>query len=242
MMREMTTRFGREGLGFVWLIAEPLAFCFGVMALWALTKPAYEHGVRLMPFVMTGYMSVILLRHQISLSASALQANIGLLYHRQITPLHLFLARNALEVAGTTIAFIIVYVVLIAMGEVGLPEDYLLLYAGWFLLAWIGMGLALIMAGLAMRFEPVERLVPLMTYILIPISGSFFMVSWLPAQYQEAYLYIPFPNAIEMIRAAVFGEFVETHYRPMYALTVGTIFNVLGMLMIASARDQIDVE
>lgn len=34
MMRELITRYGREGLGFLWLVLEPLVFCFGVMGMW----------------------------------------------------------------------------------------------------------------------------------------------------------------------------------------------------------------
>lgn len=241
-MREMATRFGREGIGFLWLIAEPLAFCFGVMLLWTLTKPAFEHGIRVAPFVMTGYTALILLRHQIGLSAGALQANIGLLHHRQIAPLHIFLSRNLLEIAGTTVALIVVYVVLLALGQVDLPNNYLLLYSGWLLLAWMGMGFALILAGLAMRFDFMERLIQLISYILIPVSGVFFMVSWLPPNIQETYLLVPFPHPIEMIRSAVFGEFIETHYDALYALAWGTGFNILGMLLIAGARHRIDVE
>jgi hypothetical protein len=41
-MREMTTRYGREGLGFLWVVGEPLLFCFGVIIMWTLVKPAYE--------------------------------------------------------------------------------------------------------------------------------------------------------------------------------------------------------
>lgn len=242
MMREMVTRFGRDGLGFLWLIIEPLAFCVGVMIMWSLTKPPYEHGVRLAPFVMSGYMAIVLIRHQISLSASALQSNIGLLHHRAVAPLHIFLARNFLEVAGGTCAFIVVYAALLAMGEVDLPHDYLLLYGGWALLAWMGMGFALLISGLSMRFEAIERVVPLMTYLLIPLSGAFSMVAWLPYSYRDAFLYIPFPNAIEMIRAAIFGEFVETHYRLAYGIASGTVLNILGILLISGARDRIDVE
>lgn len=47
MMRELITRFGRDGLGFLWLVGEPLLFCLGVLGLWALIRPEYEHGVRL---------------------------------------------------------------------------------------------------------------------------------------------------------------------------------------------------
>lgn len=242
VMREMTTRFGRRGLGFAWVMGEPLIFCFGVLILWTLTKPAYEHGVRLAPFVMTGYMSLILIRHFIALLSSAIQSNLGLMYHRQVAPLHLLLSRAILELGGATGAFVVVYVILLALNQVSLPHDYLLLYCGWLLLAWTALGFALVMTGLAMRYEIMERLVPVISYILIPISGAFYMVSWLPASAREYIMFIPFVHGIEMVRAGVFGEFVATHYNVPYALTIGAVLNIMGLLIISASRDRIEVE
>lgn len=242
IMREMTTRYGRQGLGFAWVIGEPLVFCFGVLILWTLTKPAYEHGVRLAPFVMTGYMSLILIRHFISLLASALQANLGLMYHRQVAPLHLLFSRALLELGGATAAFMVVYGILLALKEVSLPHDYLLLYCGWLLLAWTALGFALVLTGLAMRYDIMERLVPVISYVLIPISGAFYMVSWMPASAREYVMLIPFVHGIEMVRAGVFGEFVPTYYNPPYAMFVGAILNITGLLIIAASRDRIEVE
>ncbi|OGN47600.1 MAG: ABC transporter [Caulobacterales bacterium RIFCSPHIGHO2_12_FULL_68_13] len=242
MMREMITRFGREGFGFLWLVGEPLLFCGGVLIMWSIIKPEYEHGVRLGPFVMTGYMSVLLLRHQISYCLMALQANVGLLHHRQVAPLHLYISRNVLEFVGTTAAFVIVYAALYVLGQVKLPADWLLLYGGWLTTAWLGMGMSLLFAGLALRFEIMERLVPVLMYIMVPISGAFFMVGWLPAHYRDAYLLIPFPHGIEMLRAGVFGEFVPTYFSVVYPLVWGAVLNVFGMALIAASQDRIDVE
>jgi capsular polysaccharide transport system permease protein len=242
MMREIVTRFGREGLGFFWLIGEPLLFCLGVLVMWSIIKPEYEHGVRLGPFVMTGYMSLLLLRHQISFSMGALQANIGLLHHRQIKVLHLYLARNILEGLGATAAFIVVYVILMLLGQVALPKDPGLLYLGWLIMNWLGMGLAITLAALSIRFEVMERLVPVLSYALIPISGAFFMVDWIPAAYRDQFLLLPFPHPIEMIRAGVFGEFTPTHFDPWYAVLWGFILNFVGMILLAGARDKVDIE
>lgn len=242
IMREMTTRYGRRGLGFAWVIGEPLVFCFGVMILWSLTKPAYEHGIRIAPFVMTGYLSLILIRHFINLLASAMQANLGLMYHRQVAPLHLLMSRVLLELGGATGAFFVVYAVLLALNQVSLPQNYLLFYSGWLLLAWTAMGFALVLTGLSMRYEIMERLVPVISYVLIPISGAFFMVSWLPASARDLIMWIPFVHGIEMIRGGVFGEFVATYYRPGYALLVGAIMNIVGLLIISASRDRIEVE
>lgn len=242
MMREMITRFGREGLGFLWVIGEPLVFCFGVLIMWSIIKPEYEHGVRVGPFVMTGYMSLLMLRHQISFSISALQANIGLLHHRTIQILHLYIARNILEFMGATAAFGVVYVVLISLGQVSLPDDWLLLYAGWGLMGWMSLGTGLIFAGLAMRFDLMERLVSVLSYLMIPMSGAFIMAAWIPEPYRTVYLRIPYPHAVEMVRAGVFGEFVPTYYNPWYALAWGSAMVFTGIILLAGARDRVDVE
>ncbi len=237
IMREMATRYGRQGLGFAWLAGEPLVFCFGVMILWTLTKPTYEHGVRVAPFVMTGYMSLIMIRHMISLMSSAIPANQGLLYHRQIRPVHLLLSRAILEFAGGTLAFVIVYATLLFLGGVELPSDYLLLYSGWLLLTFNAIGIALILTGLALRFEVFERLIAVISYAMIPLSGAFFMAAWLPANLREIYLLLPFVHGIEMVRASVFGEFVETYYNAPYAMVLGASMNIVGLLLIYSARE-----
>lgn len=242
MMRETITRFGREGFGFLWLIGEPLLFCFGVLLMWSIIKPEYEHGIRLGPFVMTGYMSLLLFRHQIAYAMGAIQANIGLLHHRQIHVLHTYLARAALEFMGGTAAFVVVYICLIAAGQVSLPKDWGLLYGGWLLLGWLSTGLSITLAALALRFEIMERLVPVLSYALIPLSGAFFMVAWLPDQFQEMYLLVPLPHGIEMVRAGVFGEFVETHFNFAYAFAWGGIFNFAGMILLAGVQDRVDIE
>jgi len=242
IMREMTTRFGREGLGFLWVVGEPLVFCLGVVVMWSLIKPAYEHGIRVGPMVMTGYMSLLVYRHMIGFSTGALNANIGLMYHRQVGMMHIFIARNLMEFAGATAAFVIVYITLILLGQVSLPADWLLLYGGWLLVGWTGFGIAMVFAGLALRFEVMERIIPVLSYAMIPLSGAFFMVAWLPAQYREPFLLVPFPNAIEMVRAGVFGEFVDTYYHADYALLSGGVMLFLGMILLAGAKNRIVIE
>jgi capsular polysaccharide transport system permease protein len=242
MLRETVTRFGREGLGFLWLIGEPLMFCIGVLVMWSLLKPEYEHGVRLGPFVMTGYMCLLLLRHQSAYSLGALQGNIGLLYHRQINVLSVYITRNLLEFLGSTAAFVVVYAVLIIMGQVTPPKDWGLLLGGWMIMCWISTGFALSLAALSLRSEVMERLVPLIQYTLIPISGAFFMVEWIPNKYREPYLLLPFPHGIEMVRAGVFGEFVPTHFNAWYAIMVGGVLNFAALILLADARSRVDIE
>lgn len=242
MMREMITRYGREGIGFFWLIAEPLMFCSGVLIMWSFIKPPYEHGVRLAPFLMTGYMSLLLLRHIIAHCLTAVQANVGLLYHRQITILHIYISRWLTELAGASIAFLVVYVVLFALGQVAPPHDLLLVYSGWILMALVALGIALIFSALAIEFEIVERIVQVVMYLMIPASGAFVMAAWIPDNYRNNYLWVPMPNAVEMVRAGVFGEFVRTYYHAGYLTGCAAILIVVGLLMVARAKKHLEIE
>lgn len=242
MMRETMTRYGREGLGFAWLVAEPLLFCLGVIVMWSLLKPAYDHGVRVGAFVMTGYMCLILMRHVISFNIGAIQANIGLLYHRKITVLHLIASRDLLELGGATIAFIVVYVFMAMIGQVPPPHDFLLLLYGWILLFLLSTALGMILSALSTQFEILERVIPLIQYMLIPVSGVFTMLAWIPQTYREVMLWIPLPHAVEMVRAGVFGEFVPTYYSLLYPLAWSALLNVAGLLMLARSKAYVDVE
>lgn len=242
VMRELITRYGREGLGFLWLVIEPLIFCFGVMGMWALIKPEYEHGVRIAPFIMTGYMGLLLFRHMVSASMGAVQANIGLMHHRRVRPLHIYLTRALLETAGGAFAYVVVYVVLLMLRVVELPSNYLTLYSGYLLMAWVSMGFGITLASLAIRFEVLERFVQIVMYLMIPLSGTFIMVEWVPYAYRDLYLLIPLPHTIEMMRAAVFGEFVPTHYNPYYPLYFGAVLNLAGLLILNDAQKFIEVD
>ena len=242
LIREITTRFGREWGGFLWIIGEPLLFCVGVLIMWGTIKPEYEHGVRVGPFIMTGYMCLMVLRHMIGASMGAVQANIGLLHHRQITLIHVLFTRNLAEFAGATAACAVVYIGLLCLGEVYLPSDWLLLWAGWFMVAWVSHGLSLFMSAVAIRFEALERVVPVISYAMIPASGSFQMAAWIPPQYRDAYLLIPLPHGTEMVRGAVFGEFVEVYYNPAYAFAWGACFLLTALVLLADAKDRVLVD
>lgn len=242
IMRELSTRYGRDNIGFLWLLGEPLIFAFGVLIMWNVIKPTYEHGIRVTPFVITGYMPVILVRHMISHGLNSVKSNISLLYHRQVTVLHLYIARLTLEVIGVSLSFAVSVIVLVSLGLVEIPADFHLIYIGWFVLAWISFGLTLILGAIAEIFEYVERFVQLFTYILVPLSGTFYMVAWIPARFRGTLLYIPFIHCIEMIRAGFFGEFVPTFYSFGYPIAWAAGLTLAGLFLLRFVRERIDVD
>lgn len=241
-LRELVTRYGRENLGFLWVIGEPLLFCISVSIMWSIIKPTYEHGIRIVPFIVTGYMPILLIRHGLQHGMYAVRVNAPLLYHRQISILHLFFARWIVEVVGVTFAFIVICVMLIPVGLLDFPQNLGLVYAGWFLLAWLTLGLAMIFGSLFEIFEPIERFVSVITYMMVPLSGTFYMAAWIPAQYRDYVLLIPFLNCVEMIRGGFFGDAVHTYYDIPYTMAWGAGFTLAGLGLSNFVRSRVHIE
>ena len=124
VMREIHTRYGRENIGFLWIIGEPILFCGGVTILWTLIRPAHEHGLPVTAFVITGYVPLTMWRHCVGRAVKAFESNGSLLFHRQVTPLDIITSRCILEVVGTLEAGAIVMVGACLLGFMGSAGGY----------------------------------------------------------------------------------------------------------------------
>lgn len=241
LMREMVIRYGRENIGFLWLVVEPLILTSGVMVLWSYMRSG-EHGVTLAAFILTGYMPLTLWRHISSQTVSCLRQNLPLLYHRQVRPLDILLARAVLEFAGTTLALVAVYAVLRLSGLLDPYDSLALLLAGWLFMAWLAFAAGLVLAALSEQFDFIEKLVPPFQYLLLPISGVFFMVSWLPTAAQKLALYVPMVHCYEMFRAGMIGPSVATHYSFGYIACWCLFTTFLGLVMVRRASRRLRFE
>ena len=239
IMREMYTRYGRDNIGFLWVVAEPVMFCAGVSVMWSLIKGGSEHNVAVIAFVVTGYNPLTLWRHCVSRGVKAFEANASLMFHRQVTTLDVILARWALEVCGSTTAFFLTAVGAVAMGYMDPPKDIALVYAGWCYVALFSLGCSMLVAGLSEMSDIVERVMVVMTYVSIPLSGAFTMVDWVPRGMQRYLLMSPSVHAFEMLRGGWFGPVIHAKYSfPFVTCTcVGVL--VVGIGLVRMARKHI---
>ena len=158
LMREVLTRYGRHNIGFLWLFLEPMIFTLGVMALWMFVNASNGSRLPIVAFAVTGYSSVLLWRSMPSRCSTAIEPNLSLMYHRHVKVIDLFAARILLEIAGTTISFVTLMLIFNAIGWMEPPEDILKIMIGWFMLAWFGAALGLLIGALSARSELVEKI------------------------------------------------------------------------------------
>src|SRR6266403_1848933 len=144
MMREIITRFGRENLGVLWLVAEPMLFTIGVATLWTAAGMSHGSSIPIVAFAVTGYSSVLMWRNSASRASSAVLQNKPLLYHRNVQIIDVLLTRTVLEIGGATASFIVLTLFFVYIGWMPMPVDLLKVLLGWFMLAWFGSSLALL--------------------------------------------------------------------------------------------------
>lgn len=242
MIRELTTRFGRENIGFLWIMVEPLLFAGLVAIMWRFMKGPEEHGISIVAFVITGYIPITLFRHGVARSVSVFVANSSLLYHRQIKIFDFVLVRFLIEVLGGMMAYVFIATILIAFGEFPVPDNIGLLIAGWFLYALFSFSICVVVAPLSEMSEVMEKFIPVTTYIMIPFSGLFTMASWLTPSMREYLLWSPFVNAMELMREGVWGNKVTAYYNIWNPIICSVVFLVLGLAMCRSIRKNLAVE
>ncbi|MGI4795362.1 MAG: ABC transporter permease [Janthinobacterium lividum] len=242
LMREIHTRYGRENIGHLWVIGEPLLFCVGVAVMWTAIRPAHEHGLPVTAFVITGYVPLTMWRHCVSRSVKAFEANGSLLFHRQVTPLDIIVSRCVLEIIGALIAGIVVSALAILVGYMELPADMGLMYLGLFYQAVFCLACALILAP-ASEISPVlEKFVGAFTYLMIPFSGAFVMVDWVPQNFQSVLLWSPPVHAAEIIRKGQFGSTVHAQYDLVYLTYVCAGMILFGISLTLRSRKHILVQ
>jgi len=231
LLRESLTRYGRHNIGFLWLFVEPMLFTLGVTAIWTALGSVHGSSLPIVAFAMTGYSTVLLWRNMPSRCVGALDPNLSLLYHRNVKVLDIFVARLLLEAAGATISFVVLSIFFIGIGWLAPPEDVLKVVGGWFMLAWFGAALAILLGALSEESDIVDKLWHPLAYLLFPLSGAAFLVNALPPEAQRMVLILPMVHAVEYIRDGYFGSQIHAHYDMAYMAAWN-----LGLTWFALAR------
>lgn len=238
LMREIHTRFGRENLGYIWLFVEPAMLGVGV-ALWKGLSGGDSHmpgGLNKFAFFVIGYVVFYLFRTLVNRSPNGIEANFQLFYHSKVTIEAVMLARSVLDTAAVMVCMAI-FCVIIGLFEGSWPKDPLQMACGVLMMFGLAHGLGLlILSATAMGSQLVDRLVHPFTYLMLPFSGMFYMVWWLPGPYQQVLLWMPLVHVMEFTREGQFGLGVPYHYSVSYVLIWIFILNFLGLTALKAAK------
>ena len=239
VLRELHTRYGRENLGFLWVIGEPMLLA-SVITLLHLGQTTHAvNDIEPAPFAIIGYTYFIIFRNTFNRAEGAIESNQPLLYHSKISILDILVSRLTMEILGCFATTIILLALAIAVGYASLPQRPLYLITAALLMAWWTFGLTLIAASLTYRNEVFARQVHVISYFSIPISGAFFQMSWLPATIRDKLQWFPMPLIFEQARYGQFRSAPDTYVDPAYVAAWCAILTYIGLLLTRRIRAKV---
>ena len=230
MLRETVTRFGREGLGMLWMIAEPAMFVVGVMIIFSFIDTGYPYGISPAEWLAVSYPTLLFWRNGTGRVTGAIEQNRSLLHHQPIRPMDILYARILLEFASAMAVFLFLFPVFVAVGICHLPSNLLIMAVGYLLIIWFSFGFVLIMAGLAELSETIEKTSHIILYLMLPFTGVFFPTFVVPEPYRSYLLYFPLIDAVDYFHHGYFGPSIPSYYDMRYTLLV-----LLGMTLFGLA-------
>ena len=230
VLREMITRFGREGLGILWLIGEPAMFIVGVMVIFGSVEGS-RNGITMAEYLAVSYPTILLWRNTTGRVAKALEANRSLLHHSPIRPVDLFYSRIILEFSGAAASFLVLYLVFVALGICQWPANVFLMTIGYLMVAWFSFGFVLMMGALSELSETIDRVSHIVLYLMIPFSGVFLPVSLVPDQFKHLIVLFPLVDCVEMFHAGYFGERMQTYYSVGYTMAANLLLTFAGLVL-----------
>jgi capsular polysaccharide transport system permease protein len=228
-MREAITRFGREGLGAIWLVAEPSMFIVGVMVIFSHIESHASYSVA--EYLAVSYPTLQFWRSGTGRVTKSLEINRALLHHQPIRPIDIIYSRILLEFSGSAGAFFILYLVFVQIGICTWPADVLTMALGYLLVIWFSFAFVLIMAALAELSETIERVSHIILYLMLPFSGVFLPLYALPEEFRKILLYFPLVDAVEYFHSGYYGGRMTTYYHLGYSMFVILAMTLFGLAL-----------
>ncbi|MCB1480563.1 MAG: ABC transporter permease [Rhodobiaceae bacterium] len=243
VIRYLLSRYGRDNIGFVWLLMQPILLTLLIVIFWTLSGRLDGRGINVAAFALSGFMPLSLWRFMSTgAGINLIQKNRNLLYHRDITYLDIVFATQALEFIGTTAAMVIVTSILIILGVIAPIQDYYAAIMGWLLMGALGFGFGCLIAGLTAWSKTVKEIIPPIQLIVTTTSGAFFMVAWLPEKAREVITYLPLAHAFEGVRAGFMGPTFTTYYDFAYGFAWALGVSAIGLWLITAVWENVDIE
>ena len=239
ILRELHSRYGRENLGFLWVIGEPMILA-SVITIIHLNQPSHSADTgSLAAFAIIGYGIFIIFRNTFNQAAGAIEVNQPLLYHRMVTIFDIVVARAVMDIMACYAVIVVLLTISVLTGLATLPARPIYLITAALLMGWFTLALTLVASCATYRNELWERQIHVLSYLSIPISGAWFSLSSLPPTFRDALQWFPMPLIFEQARYGQFENSPGKFVSPAYVIGWCAALTFAGLLFTRRIRAKV---
>jgi capsular polysaccharide transport system permease protein len=232
ILRESRTRYGRQKLGYLWALIEPVLHIAVFYALFTYSMRIVPLGHSLPMFLATGLATYLGFANVLKRTHGGLGSNEALLAYPIVGVMDVFLGRALLDLATwVTVTFIIIGG-LVLSGLDPLPHSVLKMGAAIFLLFGLGFGVG-VLIGIAAQFVPeIERLLTVPMRLLYFLSGCFFLPDAMPPAMREVLQWNPVLHGVTLFRTGYYGSNYTSHMLDVKYLVLWSAGAVLAAFLV----------
>lgn len=242
LLRELHTRYGRDNIGYLWMFGEPMILGSVISLIHGVQSGNhYSSDIGPVPFTIMGYTIFIMFRGIFNRSEGALEANAPLMYHKMVTIFDIMLSRAIIEAIGCFSTTLILLTLSILLGLASFPVRPIYILVAVFFMAWFSFAASLIVVAMTYHNHLLGRLVHPFSYFQIPISGAFWMMTWLPPRAREWLVWYPMTSIFEMARYGQFRSASPDYFFPGYLAAWCAGMTWVGMTAVRRTRRHISL-
>ncbi len=234
VMREMTTRFGRSAIGYLWAFIEPVAFIALLSIVFSQIAHSPPVGRSFPLFYATGFIPFFFYTDVASLTGRSVNVNRPLLNYPAVTALDTVLARLILQtLTGLTVAAVVfagIFAVFDDPVHVA-PEP---LMAAFALGALLGLGVGLVNVTLFALSKGWETAYGVISRPLVFVSCVFYTFESLPLFAREVLWWNPVVHLVGLTRSGFYPVYDGSHVSVLYVLSLGLGLTVLGLVLMTA--------
>lgn len=231
ILREMQTRYGRENIGYLWAVIEPLILLTMFVTLFMYHGKTAHAGLNLVSFLATGIMTFVSLRKIVTSIAAATDANKNLLLYPQVTPIDTMLARVVLEGATYIVVFAVIIFGGYFFGLATLPYDWMGVITGLLAVILLGVALGLLQDVILTLLPTASKVMGPLWRLLFFTSCVFYSLNDLPLGLRDIVMLNPICHVIELLRKSFFLSFNTPVESYDYVILWSLLSIFLGLLI-----------
>jgi capsular polysaccharide transport system permease protein len=237
ILRDVLIRYSHAGIGYLWAIAQPLAYVGTLALLYKMIGHTVPFGTSSIAYIAAGIVPYICFYVRVeSAVSSAVASNVNLLYFRQVTPLVLILANLVREFVTSLVVFIIITLGLALYDNSYAIDDPLTILFALFGISLLGMVIGALFGLGRLAFPAVQLAEVVIHRTMFFFSGALFYANLVPARERAWALYNPLLHLIEFVRDGVFKSYHSRYAEWSYPWTVIALGIALMVFVISATR------
>jgi capsular polysaccharide transport system permease protein len=139
-------------------------------------------------------------------------------------------------VLSTVATLIILLAAACALGLAEPPANPLLFGAAILLLVWLSFAISMPICAATYANKAVAKFVHPAMYIGMPISGAFFLLSWIPEPYRSWLAWSPMAQIFEMMHTGQYASVQSPYFDPVYVIGWNLVLTLLGLFCLRIVR------